>query len=922
MAEPSAMSKERTTMSARTILSTLALALGLLALTAAPAVAAQAIDTFTTESSNTQAGGHPDMTTFFTLNSPGSPESAKNVSFDAPEGIFGNPNATTQCLPVSFALDSCPTNSQVGIITVRANYEGNPYFVLGTVPIYNIEPQPDTTAMFAFKAPILEIPITIPVSVRTGSDYGLRFTVTEISQIAPLGNIKMVLWGFPALDEHDFFRFPKGTPGNPPGCPGEATAECAFPQASSDPVRPLISNPTVCTGQPLVSRLTVQTYQDPSHTTSAQTTYPATTGCEKVTFAPVLQAGPTTTETDSPSGLNLTLRSQQFLTFAASPSQIKSATVTMPEGFTINPDAADGQGACTDQEAQFGKDGPSACPDNSKIGSFDIGSPSLDGPLTGALYIGQPLPDNQYRVFMIADGFGIHAKLSASFYPDPKTGQLTMIVDDLPQVPFEEFNLHLFASDRGLMATPTACRVYTVKARFFPWDAELPDQESSQIFGLTSGPNGTGCPAQVRPFNPRLVAGTSTPVAGAYSDFHLKLDRDDGDQFLGDLNFTMPPGFTGNLRGISYCPESAIAAAAAASGRGERAAPSCPASINIGTTNVAAGPGGHPFNAAGRIYLAGPLKGAPLSLVAITPALAGPYDYGNVVVRVALHIDSLDAHVKAVSQTMPAIIGGIPIRMRSIQVNLDRPQFTINPTNCSPFSIASQGIGDQGTVSDFSSYFNAVNCSTLGFKPRMKVTQLGGRKSTARSRNPSLRFDLYSRPGDANLKSVAVTLSKAFAIDQRHLGNLCSETELVETKCAGRQAIGTASAATPLLDKPLSGTVYAVSGSGGLPKLAFILDGQVSLVPRAQSSSTRSGALKTVVPVIPDAPVGHFQVTLYGGKRGYLVNTRSLCAAPAVSKIEYIGQNGKKRTQKVRAKTACKGKGKSKRKRATRPHQR
>jgi len=298
------------------------------------------------------------------------------------------------------------------------------------------------------------------------------------------------------------------------------------------------------------------------------------------------------------------------------------------------------------------------------------------------------------------------------------------------------------------------------------------------------------------------------------------------------------------------------------------------------------------------------LKNAPLSLVAITPALAGPYDYGVVVVRVALHLDPLTAQVFAASDTVPAIIGGIPIRMRSIQVNIDKPRFTINPTNCRPMAVDSQGIGDQGTVTDFSSYYQVVNCATLGFRPRMTMRQIGGRKATKRSSNPGLQIDMRTRPGDANIKSLSVTLSHAFEIDQRHLGNICSEKELTEKQCAGRTPIGKASTRTPLLDEPLSGPVYAVSGSGGLPRLAFILNGQVDLVPRADTT-TANGRLKTTVPVVPDAPVGHFSLTVFGGKSGYLINTRNICKHRPTVAVGYTGQNGKTASQKVKVKTAC-----------------
>jgi hypothetical protein len=866
---------------------------------AAPAQASEAIDSFTTTTTTTTAGGHPDLSTSFTLHNPGNPEAVQNVIFNAPEGLFGNPYAITHCTSSDFALEQCPSNSQAGLITVYAASG-----LLGTAPIFDVEPQADQTALFAFVVPTLNIPINIPVAVRTGTDYGLRFTVQDISQSTPLAGADLTFWGFPADSNHDAQRFPKGAPGSPSNCLGLADASCVgTPVPTSIPVHPLTDNPTTCAG-PLTTSLTVQTYQDPGHPTTEQSSYPATTDCDREVFNPVLYASPTTNQTDSPSGLDLELSAPQFLSRAAAPSQIKSVSVTMPPGFTINPDAADGQSACTDAQANFGTEASAQCPDNSKIGTFAIGTQALPGPLTGAIYIGQPQPGNQYRLFLIADGFGIHAKLVGSALPDPLTGQLTIDFGNLPQVPFDNFQLHLFASDRGLMATPTQCTLYPVTAPFFPWNSTLADQTSSQIFGLNSGPNGTRCPGVTRPFNPRLVAGTWSPVAGSFSDFTLKLDRDDGDQFLGDLNFKMPPGFTGDLRGISYCPEGAIAAAAQNLGRSEQATPSCPSSSQIGTTNVAAGPGSHPFHAVGKMYFAGPFKGAPLSLAAVTPALAGPYDYGVVVVRVALHIDPLTAQVSAVSDTVPAIIGGIPIRMRSIQVNIDKPNFTINPTNCSASTVDSQGIGDQGTIADFSSYFNVVNCAALPFKPKMTMRQVG-RKGTNRSQNPQLQFDLRTRPGDANIESLAVTLSHAFEIDQRHLGNICSEKELTAKECAGRTAIGKATTTTPLLDQPLSGSVYAVSGSGGLPRLAFILNGQVKLVPRADTKTTRSGQLKTTVPVVPDAPIGHFRLTVFGGKTGYLINTRNICKHTPVTQIAYTGQNGKTSSQKAPIKTTC-----------------
>jgi len=258
-----------------------------------------------------------------------------------------------------------------------------------------------------------------------------------------------------------------------------------------------------------------------------------------------------------------------------------------------------------------------------------------------------------------------------------------------------------------------------------------------------------------------------------------------------------------------------------------------------------------------------------------------------------------------VSDTVPSIIGGIPLRMRSIQVNIDRSNFTINPTNCSAFSVDSQGIGDQGTVADFSSPFTAVNCAALPFRPQMRIEQLGGRKTTARGKDPSIRFDLKTRPGDANLKSLSVTLPNALEVDQNHLGNICAKSELEKTHCAGRQPIGMVKDETPLLERPLEGLAYAVSGYKGLPHVAFILAGQVTVIPQAESKTASHQRLRTTVPVLPDVPVGHFQLTLFGKGQGYLSNTRDLCAHSSASIIEYTAQNGKKLTQKAPIKAAC-----------------
>ena len=894
---------------------------------AAPAKAVLTIEQFETTTSNSDAGAHPDLHTHFKLGADGAPEVAKNISFDAPRGLFGNPRVLTQCTALDFSLQQCPPNAQVGLIVIHADYEGDPNHLMGLAPIFTLEAGSGEAARFAFYVPTLNIPIAIPVTVRSATDYGLRFTVSGITQSVPLSEADLTFWGFPAASKeepgsHDSERFAKGKPGTPAGCSGEQfetfgticilfynfEREVYSPVEASVPNRPFTGNPSVC-GQSMATQLDIETYQRPGELVHADASYPETINCNRQVFQPVAQAQLTTSEADAPSGLNMQFTIPQAQNKAASPSSLRATTLVLPEGLTINPDAADGQSACTEAEAEFGTETPAHCPDSSKVGTVTLKSESLEGDLNGSIYLGAPVPGNQYRIFIVAEGFGMKVKLIGKLLPNPSTGQVTVGFEDLPQLPLEKFEMHVFASDRGILATPTQCAVYAVQTDLFPWNPTIADQRGQFGIGVTSGPNGKPCPVGKRPFEPKLNAGTSNSEAGKFSNFTLNLTREDGEQYLKDLGFTMPPGLLGSLRGITYCPESSIASAANNSGLGEQANPSCPSSSQVGTTNVAAGPGTHPFHAVGRMFMAGPFKGAPLSMVAITPALAGPYDYGTVVVRVAINVDSQDAHVTALSDTVPSIIGGIPLRIRQIQVNLDKKDFILNPTNCEPMSVLSKGVGDQGTTTDFSSYFQAANCATLPFKPHMGIRYLNG--GTKRAKNPAVEFHLQTRAGDANIKSLSVTLSKAFAIDQRHLGNICSEAQLTANKCAGKQPIGSAITKTPLLDQPLSGPVYAVSGGGGLPRLAFILNGQVPLVPRAKSSSAK-GALKTVVPVIPDAPIGDFRLTLLGAKQGYLINTRGLCNKPVISTVEYQAQNGAKLTENVKAKAPCGGKSRAK----------
>jgi len=453
------------------------------------------IESFSTTTSTPQAGGHPDLITSFKLEKPGEPEAAKNVIFNTPAGVFANPYAITQCVPADFALDQCPSNSQAGLITIYANYMGNPNYLLGTAPVYDLVPGAEETALFSFIIPTLNIPIKVPVTVRTASDYGLRFTVSEITELAPLAGAKLSLWGLPSEEVHSPERFPKGSPGEPSNCPGLADTGCLGGSVmASIPVEPLTDNPTTCRGESLSTTLEVQTYQDPGSVSQYEASYPAITGCGELAFNAALYASLSTAATNSPTGLSLDLSDpQQLNPTVPDPSELKDVAVELPAGLRFNPAAA-GLGVCTDAQANLGSDGPASCPENSKIGTLAIGSPSLSGPLEGAVYSGEPGPGDQRRLLLIATGFGINAKLVASLIPDPISGQLAIAFANLPPVPFDEFHLDLSASEPALFVTPDLCGTYLVKGSFIPWDSSLGEEVSSQDVGIDSGPHGAPCP--------------------------------------------------------------------------------------------------------------------------------------------------------------------------------------------------------------------------------------------------------------------------------------------------------------------------------------------------------------------------------------------------------------------------------------------
>jgi hypothetical protein len=509
-------------------------------------------------------------------------------------------------------------------------------------------------------------------------------------------------------------------------------------------------------------------------------------------------------------------------------------------------------------------------------------------------------------------------KLAGKVVADPVTGQLAATFDENPQLPFEDFKLHFDGGPYGILRTPAACGDYSTTSVLTPWSApDTPTVNDKDQWSIVQAPTGGSCAAKEsnRPNTPTFQAGTVSAVGGKYSPFSLKLSRDDGTQQPTGIDTVLPQGLLAKLAGTTYCPDAALAAAASKDGKAEQAAPSCPASSRVGSVTVGAGAGPKPFYAPATAYLSGPYKGAPLSLAVVAPAVAGPFDLGTVVVRNALYVDTTTAQVHAVSDPFPTILQGIPLDIRSVDLRLDKPEFTKNPTSCDPFAItgfASTLAGRQATLDN---HFQVGECGRLKFKPSLSIKLKGEAK---RSGNPAVSAVVkYPEGGSyANIKKTTVILPKSEFIDNAHISNPCTRVQFAADECPSGSVLGKATAFSPLLDEPLRGKVYFRSNGGDreLPDMVVDLDGQihvtlVGFIDSVRVKGTESSRVRTRFVNVPDAPVSKFVLHLYGGKRGLIENSVNLCRAEVgPASVQMEAQNAKTSFFDQALGTSCGGK--------------
>jgi hypothetical protein len=790
--------------------------------------------------------------------------------------LVGNPRAVPTCpddvfLKPFFGEGACPKNTIVGTTLLRSDYN------FGPIPavVYNLTPGPNAPAKFGFRA--LTAAVTLNASIRTGGDYGTRIRIPNASQALPVTGTELRFWGVPGDPSHNAAR----------GGPFEG------------PVRPFLSNPTPCTG-PVLTSLRANSWPDPNNYAQASFLSHDSAhipvgieGCLKLPFDPSLDTQVEPAKADSPAALSVNLHvPQSEPPGGLVTSPLKRAVVTLPQGVRVNTSAASGLEGCT--EAQIGLDNanPASCPDSSKIGTAKITTPLLEEPLQGALYLAQQDANpfgSLLAGYVVVEGHGVTLKQAAKLDLDPGTGQITATFDDVPQLPFSDVELSFFGGPHGVLVNPGNCGDHAYTSTLTSWSGRTVKVTGSFAVNRNCGTGG---------FNPSLSAGTTNPSGGSYAPFAFNVGRNDGEQNVGAIGALLPKGELAKLAGVPVCPEASASAG------------NCPAASQIGQVNVAAGAGPQPLwvpqpgKAPTAVYLAGPYKGEPYSVVFRVPAQAGPFDLGTVAVRAAVHVDPITAQISVSSDPLPQILQGVPIEYRQIRVGVDRPGFMLNPTNCKETAVASTIVSDAGGAVTPSSRFQVGDCGTLGFRPRLYTRLLGGSK---RGGHPKLRAVLKAKPGDANVGRVALTLPNSELLDQTHIKTICTRVQFAADACRAGSVYGHARMWTPLLDQPLEGPVYLRNSNNKLPDLVAALHGQVDIELSGRIDSVH-GHIRTTFLTVPDAPVSAFVLNLQRGKKGLLVNATNICHGRHRASVRFTGHNGRRRDARPRVTASCKGK--------------
>jgi hypothetical protein len=854
---------------------------------------------------DTQAGSHPYEATFaLRLAERATKENesyladgyVRNLEARLPPGFFGQPGAVPGCTRTQLNAKECPADTQIGIVGAGFVAQGGGQTGYRENPVYNMVPPKGVPDEFA--ASINGVSAFFDAGVSSADGYAIVEHIANLPLAASLDATILTLWGVPAEASHDTQR--RSDPSCRNGCPSGLTP------------KPFLTLPTSCAGPQAFTIIGQGTWTDPAAGAEATAKMPTGfTGCEDLSIEPTLSAVPETGFADTPSGLTAEVQiPQENLTNPEGvvAATLKNTTVTLPEGLVINPGQAAGLQACGEAEANIHGEGPQSCPKASKVGTVKIQTPLLEGELEseleGEVFVLQSNPP-ELKLLLAASADGIYLKLPGTVHLDTQTGQLTTTFDETPELPFTSFKLAFSGGAQAALDTPTQCGTYTTSWNFTPWTsplgAEVPGSDS---FVVSSGPNGSPCPATPLPFSPELIAGTTTDQAGGFANFSLLLQRGDGQQRIERLQFKAPPGLGGMLSTVPLCPEPQA-------GEGK-----CSAASQIGHATVASGPGPDPLvipqpgDPEIPIYLTGPYKGAPFGLSIVTRVIAGPFNLGTIITRAKVEVDPYTAQITVTTDELPQVVAGVPTDLRLIDSVIDRPGFIFNPTDCEPTSFSGTAWGTPppgapgpGASASISSHFKVGSCRQLEFTPKFSVTtsgqtsRVGGADLVAKVTNPAA-----AQGSQADIARVKVELPAQLPSRLSTLRKACTaaQFEANSAGCPAASFVGHAVVHTPELPVPLEGPAIFVSHGGeAWPSLVIVLQGDnVTINLVGTTFISKADVTSTTFKAVPDAPFSSFELTLPEGPDSALTSDGSLCNpihTVTVKKRTTIRSHGRRR---------------------------
>jgi hypothetical protein len=838
---------------------------------------------------------------------------------ELPPGVIANLGEIHPCSRTEFfdtiaqKPGGCPPESQVGVVS--ALYGG--FLVDRTYPLYKLTAAHGHLAALGFPHELFTQPVGILVNadLRGESDYGITLTMAHLGFTKFVPAPFMTIWGIPAAAIHDRERW------NPD------THE--WGESLGGPPVPLIANPTDCEAGTLEARTRLRYWIPPSPWLPAdpedpvyRSLTPAPQGCDRLGIEPRAEVLPTSDVPDSPTGIDLRLelpRDPEPAGLEAPP--LKSASLTLPEGVTVNPATADGLTGCSPE--QIGLEGGEVlasgsirysaeeprCPSAARIGDATIEIALAEAPIEGDIYLATPFR-NPFRsplaFYFVFGGPGFTTKLAAKVEADPASGRLTASIDSLPYLPIETMRLSIFGGPRGPLLTPPGCGEGPSEMRLTPWSAPQSGPPTRTVspyahFGAAERGACAHRGSLAGSAVPRFLAGSRDAAAGHSSALVLRLEQ----SRIGALEIALPRGLNAAVRGVDRCREGDIARAEEREGPGqgllELSDPSCPSSSRVGSLVLGAGSGPAPLLARGSLYLAGPYDGAPFSLVAIVPALAGDaagdplFDLGAVIDRVALDVNRRTGAVRARVGSLSRRVHGIPLRIKSLGVALDRPGFMRNPSDCRTMNFAAGLESGDDAPSVLLSGFRATGCGRLGFAPRLGLTAIRGR---GRGQHPTIRAVLRAKPGEAGIAGARVSLPASELLDRDRLRSGCHALPLVPGGCPRSAILGRARAWSALIDGRLEGPVYLRSSSKRPPELVLALAGEPEMEVVGQVRS-EGGRVRIELSGLPDAQLTKLDLTLWGGRRGFLANARDLCGPMEAVTARFVAYGGAVEAQKV-----------------------